>query len=286
MSTYMYKGVPISALVSGTGGTNPGYINFPPHGPANSDLGKPFPFLYSYQGTDISNYCSAVTVAYGAGASATILPNNVNAAVTYKHVSAFCVGGGGGGGGGGGRGYGSGPKYNAGAPGGKGGDGGYAAIFNYPFNSGALLLNVGNQGSGGGGGSRANIVGTSGGDGKEGDPGNASKLQMMNDINAFLIANGGKGGAGGGGGNANSPDDGVAANGGSGNGYFTPGYTGYYGPTIGVFGGNSIVITPAAPADNQYGGPLGAGGGKNSGSSSKGGDPGGGGYAQVWYLFQ
>lgn len=281
--TYYYKGQDISTLLSGSGATITGYSNFPSTSYPGASIQQPLPLSYLYNGIDICNYCTAFTIANGPGSVTTYTADKANpgSTITYKHVSAFCVGGGGGGGGGGGRGFGGtySTSYNSGSPGGEGGQGGYGAIFKYPFNSGLLTINVGNGGSGGKGGGRANILGTSGGNGGAGDPGNASSLIISNDTNYFLYVNGGNGGDGGGAGNANSDNNGTANPGSPGNAYIAPGYQAYNNPTI---IGNTI-ICPSPPTGNWAGGNIGNAGYGNT--SAGGGGTGYGGYAQVWFLY-
>lgn len=274
--TYYYKNQDISSLLSGTGGTTPGYINFPNHGMPSTNIEKPLSLSYQYNGTDISNYCTAFTLQYNSSSS---FNPGIDTPIMFKHVSVVCVGGGGGGGGGGGRGAkaltGS---YTNGGSGAPGGAGGYASIFEYPFNSGNMTLTIGSGGYGGGGGGQAaDASSKSGGNGSNGGSGNGTYLYMNSDGgSAFIVANGGTGGGGGGAGNANNNNPSSNAIGTDGNGIWAPTYTGYSIPTPGY--------TPNYFTGYSYGGSGGSGG--KSSSSANGGTPGGNGYAQVWFLYE
>jgi hypothetical protein len=81
--TYYYKNMDISKLLSGTGGITPGYENFPDHGIPTSSIELPLNLSYLYKGTDVSNYSTAFTIAFGAGTSQVILPNNANPGVSF-----------------------------------------------------------------------------------------------------------------------------------------------------------------------------------------------------------
>lgn len=264
MSGYFFNGVDISNLIThGTTSAPPSYTGFPKSiSPTYTTTGldKPHNFLYNFNGSDISNYATAYSLAFNGGTSGSIstaIPNMPG--YSFKHISGYCWGGGGGGGGGGGN-------INAygGGDGGSGGAGGFAAILNYPISGQSVNYQAGNQGNGG----KGNTNNASGGNGNNG--GN-SYIDVGS--TQIILANGGGGGDGGktgGGGSKGS----TAASGGNGNGSVAANYTGTTANTS---------PDTSYPNNPSYGG-----GGGNAAYDNKtnSGGSGSSGYVYVYLTYQ
>lgn len=275
MFNYKYDGKDIYYLLgqTPTSGTAD-YINFPTsvlpiYG---STIDRPLPFNYKILGTELNNSNTAFTIQYtSTGPPITNPPLGSN--IAYKHISAYCYGGGGGGGGGGGAGADfGGLNGHGGGSGGNGAAGGYAAVVQYPINSGPITLSVGLGGSGGGGGAKNNNGG-----GQAGTDGNEGGVSSLN-ISGTTVLQAYGGGLG---------NRGL---GGSGNNKGAAGNTDPNTSNSNATGGNIHTTNsnspsyPYWPLNNSIGGLGGSGG--NAPTSANSGNAGSDGYAVLWFLYQ
>jgi len=222
MSTFFYKGIPISQITTTSGSTEnaAGYPNFPIV-PANYNGLIPNDFLYYYTDSNGTQPVSSLCTAQ----QSSINPpyNNTNTSPSSylvppagcKSISFYAISGGGGGGGGGGFGQitvtGVATQTSDGGNGGNGAPGNYIWVYGVP--AGNITYSLGNGGDGGYAGynegtdtnAGKNGVTTQGGYGKPGGPGNVTTVTIGNvsyssgsgDTPANAGGNGGNGGNGG-----------------------------------------------------------------------------------------
>jgi hypothetical protein len=200
---YSYKGIDIAnAITDNTGSTIPGYNLI---GTATNHTGlRPLPFGITYQGTPLSNYCTARNAKYNSSGDVPI-PSGC------KIISFVGMSGGGGGGGKGGDGKaGSGGKSatGVGGTGGSGSPGTYMyGLVPVPSNANYLSVGIGNGGNAGANGNNASnntsVLGTTNANGKGGSPGNAGNYTALTfpNIISYYTSNA-PGGNGGGSGSA------------------------------------------------------------------------------------
>jgi hypothetical protein len=205
-NNFLYKGVSVTnSITTGVGSTVPGY-NF--LGTTTNTTGlRPVKFGYSYQGIDISNYCTARNDIYKSASSAFNIPIPAGC----KSIRASGIGGGGGTGGNGGYG-----QANNGAiksantakgNGGAGGIGGFGTYLSTTANVvGQSQISItlgapGNIGKDGANNSGTAKSGTLEQKGKDGDPGGSgtyTTIKIGNVTNSVgLPGYGGNGGIGG-----------------------------------------------------------------------------------------
>lgn len=204
MSSYQYKGVPITEIIDIT--TDPQPTNFanvyqglPPITPPQYNINNSNLLTnlgYTYDGSDLSTVCAARHWVYNYSQTITPPYSNIN---QFRYI---IIGGSGGGGGGGGCANNHGEQGNGGN-GGSGSSGNIAQGTANIDSNHSLNITIGNGGNGGGPGQCA-VSNTSGDTAKamgggSGGTGNAS--QIINNYNGdTIVANGGAGGGGGGGG--------------------------------------------------------------------------------------
>jgi len=208
-SGFSYKGINIYQITDNKGSKVPGY-NF--IGTNTSDTGlRPLPFGLTYQGTPLSNYCTAQTTLYTNTALQTVpIPSG------SKSFAFYGIGGGGGPGGKGGNALFydmdvvNEVAYFTEGPGGSGGTGvkgGYISGYQIS-NEGQTSLKIiigtgGNQGADG----ATNVIDkrftvggpdtTIGGSGNSGNAGNSTSIKIFNTTYSTSQADGGNGGNGG-----------------------------------------------------------------------------------------
>jgi hypothetical protein len=276
-SGYFYKNININNLVAPGSTTVPGYIGFPSSFlPSCNDTGfdKPTLFLYSYQGTDVSNSTTATynvtNNANNDGYSGTIPLAIPGTSIKYNYVSICCSGGGGGGGGGG-----NGTNLAEGGDGAPGTSGSYAAVLDCPVSSiSAINFSIG---SGGTSGNANNGVGAGAPGNKGGDT--SVSLGIIGSINC----------EGGFRGNGGGPTPG-SAKGSNGNKTATSASNiGFSNYTSAITTVNAPTYTPLNyPPQNQSFSPdkgkgaFGDGGAGNTGGNSSGGKPGNAGFVLVY----
>ena len=235
MSGFFFNNINIADLIQSGSTSVPGYTGFPESTPFQytSGFDKPANFLYTYQGTDISNYTTANMFVSTSNPDTGTIPLQIgNSNYNFNYISVCGCGGGGGGGGGG--------NYNStwglsGGDGGKGGAGGYAAVLNYPVSgANSLSYNIGTGGSG---------------ENSKGKSGNNTSVSVGS--TTIISCDGGNGG---------SPGNGAD------NSNFTPGNTGNSGGP-----GNSTVISGNIKT-NTPGYPPQQGNGWSSGNGGSGGN--------------
>jgi len=201
-SGFSYKGIDIMTITDNKGSKVPGY-NF--NGTITNSTGfRPLPFGLTYQGTDVSNYCTASQ----SNVYTTNTTTTVNIPTACKSFAFYGVGGGGGGGGSGGNanvnitaGDANNRSGGAGAPGVKAG-----YLYGYQLSNqglSSLTISIGNGGAGGNkGGDQQNntLAGKSsnanGGDGNAGNTGNETSIKIGNTVYTTNTAPGGKQGTG------------------------------------------------------------------------------------------
>lgn len=224
-SRYFYKGTNIADLIETTGNTTNsfGFNNFPQQNTGQtyiSKINKPFDFMYTKNGEDISNSCNAYFLEYtnqadfpsGQGNTTNIRQSMKINNVGFKHISAYAWGGGGGGGGGGGA---HGWWTKNGGTGRDGGTGGYAAVTNFIANTSEIIVQAGRGGSLGNRGVKTNLEFENAPDGQGGGKGVASYI-ALSDGTKIIEAEGGNGGDGGNGGNDANNGSGGASTGNTG----------------------------------------------------------------------
>jgi len=272
---YKYGNQDIYYLLNSTGASNSGsYIGFPISNVLNYKSRIAFPKLLNYQinGIDLSNSNQAYTIDFPAFSSSVDITYNISRiinGISFKHISAYCIGGSGGGGGG--SGGAKGPPSHSGGKGAPGAQGGYAAIVQYPLGNSNISLTLGAWGKIG---VEGNTGSKSGNDGTPGGVGGATNLTIDN---LLLSASGGGGGnAGnngnsGGDGNAGTTQPTAASN------VFANGYT-------------STTVSPSDavvwPLNTSVAGIGGIGGAGDGTPAATAGTHGTAGSAQLWFSYQ
>ena len=218
MSSYSYKGTPISTITDTTNASNTPlanyYSSFPTLSTSYSQL-QPLPFDYTYSSNkvQVSNLCTAQTSYYYNSQNITC-PTNA----TAMRILTIGGGGGGGGGGGWGKAYSNVTANGSGGAGGGGGFPGYSStstsnIIKVSTNSG-IYVAVGGGGAGGTGGSNetsndGNGANATGDDGVAGGSGGASYVTLTGDSTYYAYTNSlGNGGGGGQGGHGHTTSNG------------------------------------------------------------------------------
>jgi hypothetical protein len=199
-SGFSYKGINIYTITDNKGSKVPGY-NFIGTNTSSTGL-RPLPFGLTYQGTPVSNYCTA------AQTNVYIASTTVNIPTSCKSFAFYGTGGGGGGGGNGGNAnvtiVGGNSNNRSGGAGAAGVKAGY--VYGYQLSTqglSSLDISIGTGGNGGNSGrnsqrsTNAGIkVNASGGDGSGGKSGNATSIKIGNIVYDTNTAPGGNAGLG------------------------------------------------------------------------------------------
>jgi hypothetical protein len=202
-SGFSYKGIDIYKITDNKGNKVPGY-NFIGTATKTDSTGlRPLPFGLTYQGTPVSNYCSAPKTDILTAAS-----GNVTIPTGCKSIAFYGIGGGGGGGGGGGNAnvkvVGGRGNNRSGGAGGSGVTAGYISAYQIPTAGESSISYTigrgGNAGNNGGNSARSVPAGKSmnakGGDGGAGNEGGETIITMGASKYKTNKAPGGNGGNG------------------------------------------------------------------------------------------
>jgi hypothetical protein len=205
MNTLFYKNTSLNSIVinTGTGSPAPGFTSSPPTSVTSYVNSRPTNVYFLYQGTDISQFYTAITDYFTTATTSNVVIGQGNIPSNVKSVRIVTLGGGGGGGGHGGNVNYFGLVNSQGCPGGQGGYGNYGYLTQSVTSGDTLTVQVGPGGLSGGNGnnSSSNNVPCSAPGGSTGGAGGLTTVSLNNI--PVCQSSGGNGGGGGDGGRVN-----------------------------------------------------------------------------------